>query len=624
MPSPRWSALLAWVALAGAVVPASAQRPLNLGFEMSSVAYADRPWGWTQGWSTFANPGTASFVLDDRVYAEGGRSLRVEVTDSGAEPPRRELMVQVPAAFARGKEVRFDALIRTTGLRGQAFVAVEAWGDRVVPAADTETVAGSGTPGWRPVHLAIRVPSDPSVHSLVLVVGAQGVGSAWFDGLTLTLDGFPVSALPDVADPPTPAELAWLAGRSVPLQTVLAPTPGSTPDDRDLALFARIVGNAPIIGLGETTHGTSEFFLVKHRLLEYLVRTEGFDVFAIEANQLATERINAYVLGGPGAAADVMRAMFAVWNTEEMLSLVEWMRGYNAGHPARPVRFIGYDMQDHQRPADSLLTFLRARDPQLGARVDAETRTYRAQPSYATPQLPDSVRRDWSLSADRMADEVAGHRTRWLAGAESGADSVRIEWAVHEADLYRQAARLNASLNSPDRDSLMAANLAWAMRTLYPASRVVVWAHDVHVSHGGDSSRSFNGGAQMGAYLKHSYGMDYRAVSLLTAGGTYRATRSFTDHAMLSVRAFPAPAGSLEAALAALPRPAGSPGVIVDLRVPEEDPAAAWLWAARPVRSVGYAAYDYGFDLTAVMPLEFDGAVFVDQTNASHGMPSRP
>jgi len=624
MPSHRWSAVLATVALAVATVPAHAQRPLNLGFEMSSVAYDDRPWGWTQGWSAFANPGTASFVLDDRVHAEGVRSLRVEVTDSGTEPPRRELMVQLPAAFARGKEVRLDALIRTTGLRGQAFVAVEAWGDRVVPAADTGTVAGETAPDWRPIHLSIRIPSDPSIHSLVLVVGAEGVGSAWFDGLTLRLDGLPVSALPDIADPPTPTELAWLASRSAPLRTVLAPTRGAAPDDRDLALFTRIIGNARIVGLGETTHGTSEFFLVKHRLLEYLVRTEGFDVFAIEANQLATERINAYVLGGTGTAPDVMRAMFAVWNTEEMRSLVEWMRGYNASHPARPVRFIGYDMQDHQRPADSLLAFLRVWDPQLGARVDAASRPYREQSSYVTPQLPDSVRQAWSLSAERIADEVAGNRTRWLSSAESGADSVRIEWAVHEADLYRQAARLNASLRSPDRDSLMAANLAWAQRTLYPTSRIVVWAHDVHVSHGGDSSRSFNGGAQMGAYLKHSYTMDYRAISLLTAGGTYRATRSFTDHAMLSVRAFPAPEGSLEAALAALPRPAGSPGVIVDLRVPEADPAAAWLWTLRPVRSIGYAAYDYGFDLTAVMPLEFDGAVFVDQTTASHAVAASP
>ena len=167
----------------------------------------------------------------------------------------------------------------------------------------------------------------------------------------------------------------------------------------------------------------------------------------------------------------------------------------------------------------------------------------------------------------------------------------------------------------------MAANLDWSLRTLYPRSRVIVWAHDVHVSHGGDPVRSFNGGAQMGSYLKHAYGHEYRACSLLTRTGRYGATRSFTDHEIIAAEAFPAPAGSVEAALALLPRPAASPGVIVDLRVTPEDPHAAWLWYPRPVRSIGYAAYDYGFDLTAVMPLEFDGIVFIERTAASRILP---
>ena len=37
----------------------------------------------------------------------------------------------------------------------------------------------------------------------------------------------------------------------------------------------------------------------------------------------------------------------------------------------------------------------------------------------------------------------------------------------------------------------------------------------------------------------------------------------------------------------------------------------------RPIRHVGYAAYDYGFELKAVIPLEFDGVVFIDHTTPS-------
>ncbi len=602
----------------------AAQRPLNLDFEMRSVSYADRPWGWALGWSAFGGSSAASFALDETEKAEGARSLRITGEASPVAAPGGTLMLQVPATFARGKLLQLTGQLRTKGLAGRALLILEAWGDRVVVSADTGIArGGEGDARWQTVGLTISVPADPSVHSIVIMTAVEGMGTAWFDGLELRVAGQPVLALPVDAPSPTAAEVAWLATRSAPLRSVGVLAAENANDD-DLALFSRIVGDARVVGLGESTHGTSEFFQMKERLVEVLVRTQGFDVFAVEANQLAVERVNNYVLGGPGTARDVMRVMFRVWNTEEMLALVEWMRAHNAAHPARPVRFIGYDMQDQRTPVDTLLDFVARTEIGFLPRVVALTSSFRAEQGYATPGMSDSIRALWLARADSLWQEVAARRSRWLTTAATHPDTVQVEWAIHSADLFRQAARLNASLNSPDRDSLMAANLDWALRTLYPHSRVIVWAHDVHVSHGGDPVRSFNGGAQMGAHLKHTYGRDYRAFSLLTRTGWYSATRSFTDHEIFAAGAFPAPAGSVEGALALLPRPAASPGVIVDLRGAAGDPQAAWLWRPRPVRSIGYAAYDYGFDLTAVMPLEFDGIVFIERTSASRMLTAKP
>jgi erythromycin esterase len=285
--------------------------------------------------------------------------------------------------------------------------------------------------------------------------------------------------------------------------------------EADLALFDDIVGDARVVGLGESTHGTREFFLAKHRLLEYLVREHGFTVFAIEANQLAVERIDRYVRGGEGTARDVMRAMFRVWNTEEMLALVEWLRAHNAEHPERAVRFVGYDMQDQRTPADSLRAFLERTEPALAARVAELTGEYRAQSSAFTPQIDDTTRARWRSQADTLWSVVNVRRAAWLERAGPPADSLAVEWSVQSANLVRQAALLNETLDSSDRDSLMAANVDWTLRTLAPGARAVVWAHDVHVSRGGDPERSFNAGEQMGAYLSRLYGDDYRAFSLL-------------------------------------------------------------------------------------------------------------
>jgi erythromycin esterase-like protein len=69
--------------------------------------------------------------------------------------------------------------------------------------------------------------------------------------------------------------------------------------------------------------------------------------------------------------------------------------------------------------------------------------------------------------------------------------------------------------------------------------------------------------------------------------------------------------------LHALPRPAGTAGFVVDLRGAREDNDGRWLWTPRPIRHIGYASYDYPFELLAVLPLEFDGVVFIDHSSAS-------
>lgn len=608
------------LALLVAAAPASAQRPLNLGFETPSVAGATRPWGWSFGWNAFGRDPSAQFTLDSLARHDGNRSLRVTIPDSLArpaeDPPAIQLMV--PADFAWGHRLRLSGWMRVRG-RGRAALTVEAIrgpGFRVV--TDTAAVVARAAVAWTERGATIRVPRDSTIHSILITADYGGPGTAWFDDLTLRVDGHPIATLPLRSAVPSPADRRWLLAHAQPLRTVDADT-----SDADLARFTAAIADARLVALGESTHGTHEFFLLKRRLLEHLVRTAGVRVFAIEANQLGVERIDRYVRFGQGTSGQAIRALFAVWNTEEMLGLIEWLRDWNQTHPSAPVFFVGYDMQDQRTPADTLRAFLARREPGYLPRFDALAGEYRTQRSYATPLVPDTTRARWHRQAETLCAEVERRRATWLAGARDAADTLDVEWAVQSANLLRQAARFNETLNSPERDSLMAANLDWALRVLAPGARAVVWAHDVHVSHGGDPDRSFNAGQQMGAYLARTHGAGYRSFSLLTHDGAYSATRSFTDYRFIAARATTAPANSLEGALHSLTRPPGTVGWFVDLRDARRPPPAGdtWLAMAHPIRHIGYAAYDYGFELDAIASLEFDGVFFVDHTTASHLLP---
>lgn len=593
--------------------PLLAQRPLNLDFEMPAVAYPLRPWGWSLGWSAFSGGRSATFTRDSAMRASGKWSLRVSVLDSAPVTDPAVIMLQVPAAFARGKVLTLRGTVRTAGLEGRAEFTLEAWGDRRIPAGDTGRYTARDA-DFREASLRIAVPDDPEIHSIVIQAGVAGHGTAWFDGLELAVNGRRIDAIPGIATPPTRADLAWLGTRAVPLGTV---DPARDAPAPDLAQVDRIIGDARVVGLGESTHGTREFFEAKARIIRHLVRDRGFRVVAMEANQLALERVNRYVMGSDDSVRAAMHTMFQVWNTETMQRLLEWLREFNATHPGDEVRFVGYDMQDNRLPYDSLRAIVARIDPGLGPRIEALAGDYRKQESYVTPQAADSLRARWGTQADTLWRMIAARREYWLAQARDDASRREVAWAVQSANLLRQAAGFNVALFSPDRDSLMAANLDWALETLAPGKRAIVWAHDVHVSKGGDPARSFNAGAQMGAYLRRRHGEDYRSFSLLTADGAYTATRDLADYAMIEATAFPAPAGSFEAALRDLRRPAETVGWVVDLREARDAPGAAWLRIPRPIRHIGYATYDYGFDLTAVLPLEFDGVVFVEHTTPS-------
>lgn len=621
----KWSFGLGMISAASLVMPPqplAAQLPLNLDFERLGVEGATRPWGWyTPTTFSITSAASAAVVFVDSTERHAGRrSLRIALprADSAADAPMSQtLRLQIPARFARGRRVRVTGWIKTDDLRGGARLSLEAWVGRQVTADSTEPRSVLGTAGttpWTQHELEIFV--DSATSRVVITAAVQGSGTAWFDDLRLDVDGTRVDAVPAGGSAPSSADIAWLAGHSAPFRTVDA-TPSEPRDFSDLAPIARIVGDARIIALGEATHGTSEFFRLKHRLTEFFVREHGVTVFAIEANQLAVERINAYVRGGRGAARDVMRAMFQVWNTEEMLALVEWMRTYNAEHPDQMVDFVGYDMQDQKPPIDSVRAFLARVDPALSVAADTLYRDYREASSGFMPHLPDSTRAAWRHNAEAMWRLLRDHRVTWLAQAATRADTMDIAWAVQNANVVMQAAISNHTLDISDRDSLMAANLDWQLALRPPNTRAVVWAHDMHVSRGGDPETSFLRGATMGAYLSRTHGDDLRVFGLETYDGEYTATASLHDRRIITAQAFPAPIGSVEEALHRVAQLLGAPLLVTDLRPARIEPGGAWLLERRPIRSIGYAAYDYAFEQMVVVPREFDAVIFIDRSSGS-------
>jgi erythromycin esterase len=106
--------------------------------------------------------------------------------------------------------------------------------------------------------------------------------------------------------PAAPAVLTWLRRAASPLD-LSAPTVGTR------ALARRIAAGARLVGLGEATHGTAEFAILRAQVFEALV-ARGFRVLLLESNAPEAAAIDDYETRRLGTAREALTPQnFWLW-----------------------------------------------------------------------------------------------------------------------------------------------------------------------------------------------------------------------------------------------------------------------------------------------------------------------
>ena len=130
----------------------------------------------------------------------------------------------------------------------------------------------------------------------------------------------------------------------------------------ELAPLDTVLAKAQVVGMGEGTHGTREFFRMKDRLFRYLVQKHGHQTIAFEANFGRAVIVNRFIHGqrtGLASAAEAAKSMyFWTWSTDEVRELLQWMKDYNIGKSAdKQLSFYGFDCQYLMTNFRCLLSF---------------------------------------------------------------------------------------------------------------------------------------------------------------------------------------------------------------------------------------------------------------------------
>lgn len=123
------------------------------------------------------------------------------------------------------------------------------------------------------------------------------------------------------------------------------------PED-DYAFLLNEIGDASLILLGESAHGSHEFYRARAKISRLLIREKGFDAIAVEADWPDALGANRYVQNTtpaehlqPKHALDkFQRFPLWMWRNTEIVKLMKWLQLHNAGldEPDKKSDFSGW------------------------------------------------------------------------------------------------------------------------------------------------------------------------------------------------------------------------------------------------------------------------------------------
>lgn len=413
-----------------------------------------------------------------------------------------------------------------------------------------------------------------------------------------------------------------------------------------LAEFARpdamadILADSRIVALGEATHGTREFFRLKHRFLRYLVLEHDVRVFAMEANFPETLAIDEYVVHGTGDPREALQGIyFWTWNVEAVLSMIEWMREFNEGRPLEDcVRFYGFDAQYTTGAVSRLESFLDAVDGTVSETIQSDLEL--VDDEGTNPDNDDRTQERFE-AAERVVPALRDHLDEHRETDVSREGERSFELAHRYLRLIEQAMEYRLARSEYDggfsgdltdeqrealeevltvRDRAMADTVDWLLE-FEDLDRIVLWAHDAHVNRERHAVRGTGAVAEpMGSILADRHGEEYRPVGFSFGRGSFQALGQTEDEDGestygLQEQALESPvSGTIDEALAGLDVPLG----LVDLRSARaDDELGELLDTPQPHFSLGatyeppapedhLTEYTYGD--------AFDAVCYVDET----------
>jgi protein-L-isoaspartate(D-aspartate) O-methyltransferase len=406
-----------------------------------------------------------------------------------------------------------------------------------------------------------------------------------------------------------------------------AAEPFDTLDAVPWGSLAERIGDARVVLVGESTHGTHEFYRLRADLTRRLVQDHGFRIVAIEGDWPDAARIHRWTRGeNPGEDwRPFTRFPTWMWRNRETEAFAEWLREWNAAAaPEDRVGFHGLDLYSMHRSIEAVLDYLDERDPEVAA--VARLRYGCLTPWETDPALYGRAAvtgryRSCEGEAVAILTELLDRRMGFMErDGEPFLDALQNARLVVDAERYYRIMYRGGHDSWNLRDRHMYATLKTLLGWRGEGTRAVVWAHNSHVQDAAATEMGPQGQVTLGALAREDLGTRAYRVGQGTDHGTVAAATEWGGP-MERKDVRPSRPGSYGAIF----HGAEVPAFLLHLRDPVREEIVGELEAPRLHRAIG-VIYRPETELRshyfqASLPHQFDSWIWTDRTEALHALP---
>lgn len=306
-----------------------------------------------------------------------------------------------------------------------------------------------------------------------------------------------------------------------------------------------LIGDARLVLIGESSHGTHEFYAARAAITKWLIEEKGFCAVAAEADWPDAYRVNRYVRGiGHDTTADRALSGFErfpawMWRNVVVRDFVDWLRRHNQQRRLdnqRQTGFYGLDLYSLHRSMQEVIAYLENVDPTAAARARARYACFDHTSGDDGQAYGFAAAFGAGLSCEREAieqlvemqrDAVEYARRDGLLAEDEQFYAQQNAQTVRNAEVYYRAMFGGRVTSWNLRDKHMAQTLAALQAHLdrhdgQPA-RIVVWAHNSHVGDARATEVSADGQLTLGQLVREQYRDDCRLIGFSTYTGTVTA-----------------------------------------------------------------------------------------------------